>query len=221
MDVRTKYSFLSKHLNLFGLFDSNRKWAKLIFIYGSILVTALFIASQLVYSDFVVWALNNFYGTSLLFILYVLSIVVCLDIKVDAEYEEDSTGNLIVKPVSKMKYRLIVAWGIFLLLGGIAFVVKTDAYRDKYIFMCCDCWIDKQKGVFHFFDNCQENSPYYFYMTKVHNINFAKYKPCKDCLYTADDYLNEYVDSPSLNSLYASTIIYYKNFVKEYYEKNR
>ena len=76
-----KHSFLS---NLFGndIYEKYRPHSMLISIIGTIIIAILFLLSKLVYWKFVSFFVNLFFGYSLIFILYVVSIIRILDVRI-------------------------------------------------------------------------------------------------------------------------------------------
>lgn len=131
------------------LYMTLKKISKPVVVYGSLIVGASLLLSFLFHSSFVCWLLNWFTGTSILFIVYIVALLVYLDRQADVElpwnYEWDSEQR-IEKPI---QYKRTIVLGSILMFLGIVVVIVTNIHRRQYNFECDTFYVDKSRMVYH------------------------------------------------------------------------
>ena len=177
-----KHSFLS---NLLGndIYEKYRPHSVLISIIVTIVITILLLLSKLVYWKFVSFFVDLFFGYSLIFILYVASIIRILDIRI---------------PVysSKVVYSLTTIWGCILIFLGICALHYTDNYRYDYEIKCSTCLLEKQQKKYHLFKNCDNiKSKNNLIEIKCYEADELGYKMCDECDYWLEELKYELDDT--------------------------
>jgi len=143
-----KQSFIS---NILGKNDHSelKEIAKLVSLVGTVILIVLYVLSHFLYSDIVRYFIELTNGTSLLFIGYVLSLILFLDIEVDIDEPEQENCKEIAKTRKPFKYKLTIIWGIVLIGLGIAAIYYSEKYRNQYTFECESYLVDEKAGIYH------------------------------------------------------------------------
>ena len=151
-----KKSFLS---NVVGnnTYDILRPFALIISAIGTCVLAALFLLSFFFHWGFLSRLLNLTMGSSLLFIVYIIAVIIALDKEVDV-YELDEYD--ISEPNRSKKtaaYKLTVFRGVVLIVLGISAVIFSDKYKRQYAFECSTVFVDKESGIYHlkWVDKCE------------------------------------------------------------------
>ena len=151
-----KRSFLS---DLIGKksYDLLKDIAKPIVTIGSCILAVLFLLSLFVHWHFLSSLLNLFTGTSLVFWVYVISLILVLDIKVDEDESEGYNWSDQVDSPKTKKYKFTIVWGVLLIVIGLSAIFFSNRYRKQYAFDCCTILVDKQSGIYHlkWIDDCE------------------------------------------------------------------
>lgn len=143
-----KQSFIS---NLIGQdnYDGFKEIAKIIIAIGTCVLAILFLLTYFFHWGFLSSLLNLVTGTSLLFIAYVTSLILVLDIEVDVEEPERcywSEPEKLPKPIT---YKLTIVWGVILIILGIGAIYFSNDYRKQYSFECDTYLVDHQAKIYH------------------------------------------------------------------------
>ena len=187
-----KQSYLSNIvIDLLGeqMYEKFMKYAIWIFLIGSVCIGVLFLLSMQFYNAIVNWFLSLFLGGSLLFIIYILAFILLLDKKVDVEVG-NSNSYLSTTPEGQdsFEYKLTKYYGIFLIILGIVAIYLTGKYKERYAFKCSDCYIEKSRGIYHLFGECEEINWETAQKFKGYQIDVDNYKLCSSCEDLADEY---------------------------------
>lgn len=144
----TKQSFLS---NLIGKnnYIEFKSYAKPIIAIGTIILCTLFLLSFFLHWSFISNLLSMVTGTSLLFAIYIVSLILTLDIEVDVEEPEYNHWNKPSKIEKNKKYKYTIVWGTTLIILGICAIIFSNKYRKHYAFECDTFIIDYEKGIYH------------------------------------------------------------------------
>ena len=201
-----KQSFLSNLLNgLFGneTYDWLKSYAKIIVAIGTCVLCILIGLSTICHYSFVSQLVNLATGTSLIFIVYVLALVVLLDI--EGAIEEPDYYYHTSKPTKKpktMEYKLTIVWGVVLIFLGIGAIYSTNKYRKQYAFECSSFLVNHTTKVYHLdWDNDCEVA------TEASNLEKMKgYQINKS--YTLCEWCEEWAEE-------AGTTYIYEHFSKE------
>ena len=159
--AKVKQSFISNLLCDYvdrDDYDKFKGYAKKIIAIGTCVLTVILLLSFFFHSSFISSLLNLVTGTSVLFILYIATIVIALDIEVEVDVPERSDWHQTkIKPKS-IAYRLTFVWGTLLIAFGIAAIYFSNQYRKHYAFECDTFLVDHQRGIYHLdWDNdCEE-----------------------------------------------------------------
>ena len=155
--MRDKHSFVSNmFIALVGdeLYYDIKSHSRKILKVGTFIIVPIFLLSFFFHATFISKLLSVVTGTSLIFIIYAVALVVALDVEVEVIKEETCRAVGEMKIVKDGKYKRTRIWGICLICFGIAAVYFTNEYRHRYSFECDTFWVDKQKGIYHLdFDN--------------------------------------------------------------------
>ena len=146
--AQEKRSFLS---NLIGsnTYEELKYYAKFILAIGTCVLAVLYLLSIFFHWSFISRLLNLTTGTSLLFIVYIASVIICLDKEVEVDEPESSYRS---KPANTPKtppYRLTIVWGILLMVLGITAIFFSNRYRKQYAFDCSTILVDREAGIYH------------------------------------------------------------------------
>ena len=143
-----KQSFIS---NLFGqnTYAELKGTALLVSLIGTSILVVLYVLSYFFHSSIISYLLNLTNGTSLLFIGYILSLIILLDIKVGVEEPEKNYWDDDNKTSKPFKYKLTIVWGVFLLQLGIIAIYYSHRYRNHYAFECETFLVDEKAGIYH------------------------------------------------------------------------
>ena len=146
--AQEKRSFLS---NLIGsnTYEELKYYAKFILAIGTCVLAVLYLLSIFFHWSFISRLLNLTTGTSLLFIVYIASVIICLDKEVEVDEPESSYWS---KPANTPKtppYRLTIVWGILLMVLGITAIFFSNRYRKQYAFDCSTIMVDREAGIYH------------------------------------------------------------------------
>ena len=150
-----KKSFLS---NLIGrdVYDELKRYALIIITIGTCVLAVLLLLSFFFHWSFISRLINLTTGTSLLFIIYIASLIIVLDKEVDVDVPDQ---HYIVKDDFKESkaYKLTIVRGVLLIVIGILAVYFSNRYRKQYAFSCSTFLVDTTTGVYHYDwnDDCE------------------------------------------------------------------
>lgn len=183
-----KQSFIS---NLFGenFYTEFKDTALLISLIGTCILVVLYTLSYFFYSSIISYLLNLTNGTSLLFIGYIFSLIILLDIKVGVEEPEKSYWYHEKKSSKPFKYKLTIVWGIFLFQLGIIAIYYSNRYRNHYAYECETFLVDEKAGIYHLdwdIDCSVAEEANTLETMKGHQID-KTYKFCEECQEWLDD----------------------------------
>jgi len=154
---KVKQSFLSNQIGENNYEGYSCLAVKIVGIGGLILI-ALFVLSHYFHSGIINYLLKLTTGTSLLFIAYVASCILLLDIRVEVEKQEQEWWKEKKEVPKPLKYKLTVVWSIVLLVLGIAVIYFSNKYRNRYDFECTTFLVDHKAHVYHldWNDDCED-----------------------------------------------------------------
>lgn len=188
MEERYRYSYIKKFLGE-ETYEDYRGYAKTYIPIATIILVLLLVLSQFVHWGIVCWLLNLALGTSLVFIVYILGLILLLDFEVDVEMEEDWNGRLSLPKIKPFNFKITIIWTYTLLILGIAAIYFSNKYRKNYAFECKTFLVDEE-GIYHLEDNDDENIEYTTkkkgYELKNHNYTF-----CTSCKEWAEEMESE------------------------------
>lgn len=177
-------------------YDDFKGYAKLVVAIGTCLLVISYGLSFICHYKFVFGLLNLFTGTSLLFIFYIFDLILLLEIEVDVETQKNyfSTDRN-EKKEKPLRYKLSVAYSIFLILMGICAIYFSNEYKHQYAFDCTSFLVDRNTKTYHlieFRNDCEIAS-------QCKNLEVMKgyqiddsYKLCVHCEQFAEDAEWEY-----------------------------
>lgn len=198
-----KQSFLSKLLgrNTYNYF---KKISRIIVLVYTIILIVLFWMSSFCYWSFFSWIFSIFTGTSLFFVLFVITMVVLFDFEVDVEeaekynYHTNKTKEL-PKP---LRYKFTIIWGIVLIALGVISIVYTNKYRHHVTFRSDTFLVDERMGIYHVdFDNDCEYKTGSYHLIKMKGYQIEQktdYTFCELC----DEWLEKESDFPDGGGIY-------------------
>lgn len=197
-----KQSFLSNLLKcLFGdIYDDLLKpYARIIVAIGTCVLCILVGLSTICHYSFVSQLVNLTTGTSLIFIVYVLALIVLLDIEVAIEKPDFyyHTSKPTKKPKT-MEYKLTIVWGVVLIFLGIGAIYSTNKYRKQYAFECSSFLVNHNTKIYHLdWDNDCEVATEASNLEKMKGYQIKKsYRLCEWCQEWAEEtgasYINEH-----------------------------
>lgn len=179
-----KQSFLSNFINR-DLYHDLMGLAKLIAVIGTVIVAILFGLTFICHSSIVCELFSWVSGTSLLFIIYIVAVVLVLDVTVDVEEPESRFEECPPKPG---KYKLTIVWGVILVLLGVAAIYFSNKYRKQYTFECETFLVDNQAGIYHLnWDNHCEVADEAYDLVKMQGYQI-------DTSYTFCDWCEEWME---------------------------
>jgi len=146
-----KQSFLSNLLScLFGdIYDDLLKpYSRIIVAIGTCILCILIGLSTICHFSIVSSLLSLITGTSFLFIIYVIALIIVLDIEVEKE-EPDYYTSKSTKKTKTREYRLTIVWGIILLVLGVGAIYFSNIYRKHYAFECSTFLVNHNAKVYH------------------------------------------------------------------------
>lgn len=173
MEIR-KQSFLS---NIVGkeTYDEYKAYARLIVALGTCVLVLLFLLSLFFHWKFVSNILELVTGTSLLFLVYVASLVLVLDYEV--EIDED------IKKSKSPSYIMTAVWSIVLVALCVSAIYFSNKYRKNYTFECTTFLVDHQSRTYHIIDrynDCEAAKGDDLEKMKGYDIS-KTYMLCRDC----------------------------------------
>ncbi len=176
------YSYIKKILGE-SVYEEFKGYAKAYIPIATIILVLLLVLSQFIHWELVNWLLNLALGTSLVFIVYVLGVILLLDFGIEVEMEEDWDGKLSLPKVMPHNYRNTIIGAYTLLILGIAAIYFSNKYRKNYAFECQTFLVDENEGIYHLKNgNDAEDKEYTTemkgYELKKHNYTFCE--SCKD-----------------------------------------
>lgn len=188
-----RQSFIS---NLIGKdkYDVFKVFAKIIIAIGTCVLAILLLLTHFFHWGFLNTLLYLTTGTSILFIVYVVAIILVLDIEVDIDEPERYYYSDPVKQSKPLQYKLTIVWGVILIILGIGAIYFSNDYRKQYSFECDTYLVDHQEKIYHLDWNidCEvaaESSN--LVKMKGYEIN-QSYKLCNWCECWASDAEAEY-----------------------------
>ena len=143
-----KQSFISNIIGKNNYDDFNGK-AKIIIAIGTCILSILLSLTYFFHWGFLSELLNFVTGTSLLFIAYVASFILVLDIEVDVDEPEKDYWSESVKQPKPIQYKLTIVWGVIMIIIGIGAIYFSNDYRKQYSFECETHLVDHQKKIYH------------------------------------------------------------------------
>ena len=143
----TKLSFLSKLIGK-NTYATLKRYAKIIVAVGTCILVVLFILSLFVHASFLSRFIDIVTGTSILFAVYIASLVILLDIEVVVDEAFASDGSKKNK-LKSSSYRWSTIWFVFLLLFAVAAVYFSNEYRRHYAFECTTYKVDVYSKIYH------------------------------------------------------------------------
>ena len=151
-----KKSFLS---NIFGgsAYEELKYYAKYILAIGTCILVILYLLSFFFHWGLISRLLNLTTGTSLLFIIYIASVIISLDKEVEVDEFESSNWSKPANTPKTASYRLTIVWGILLIVLGITAIFFSNRYRKQYAFDCSTILVDREAGIYHleWIDDCE------------------------------------------------------------------
>ncbi len=167
-------SFLSNLLGA-GTYNRLKGYSKFIFIIGTSVLCVLFLLSFFFHWTFISRLLSLTTGTSLLFLVYIVAVIIALDKQVETE-EPGRTHST--------KYKLTIIWGVTLVILGLFSVFLSNRYRKQYAFDCSVVWVDHKAGVYHL--ECVEDCEFAANSDNIekmrgYEIKGMNYKLCEWC----------------------------------------
>ena len=156
---------------------------------ASIIIIAVIALTQFFYWEWLSWILNLITGTSLIFIVYIVGLVVFLDKGIKIEQVNDPYRyDGYIHPVKQPKgYTATKIWGISLIFLAITAIYVTNEYRKHYAFNCETFLVDEDNGVYHLKENYDEYCGQHVTKMKGYQIEEHGYTLCKICDEWASD----------------------------------
>lgn len=194
--TKVKQSFLS---NLLGrsTYDEFRCYARTITVIGACFLTIIYLLSFTFHWKFISILMNLFTGTSILFALFIASLIITLDIQVEVEKTERNSIFDAERPAKSTSYRFTIVWASVLIALGICAIYFSNKYRKYYSFECNTFFVDYQKGIYHFdYDNKCEIKENTSNLKKLKGYQIPQnYTLCTWCKDWADDVEYEYINN--------------------------
>lgn len=190
MAIRS-YSYIKK---LIGerTYEDFRGYARTCIPIATIILVLLLILSQFVHWGIVSWLLNLALGTSLIFIVYVLGMILLLDFGVDVEMKEDWNGKLSLPEVMPSNYKNTIIWAYTLLVLGVTAIYFSNKYRKNYAFECQTFLVDENRGIYHLEDDNDEEDMEYTTEMKGYELEDYNYTFCESCREWVEEMESEY-----------------------------
>lgn len=190
MAIRS-YSYIKK---LIGerTYEDFRGYARTCIPIATIILVLLLILSQFVHWGIVSWLLNLALGTSLIFIVYVLGMILLLDFGVDVEMKEDWNGKLSLPEVMPSNYKNTIIWAYTLLVLGVTAIYFSNKYRKNYAFECQTFLVDENRGIYHLEDGNDEEDMEYTTKMKGYELEDYNYTFCESCREWVEEMESEY-----------------------------
>jgi hypothetical protein len=190
MAIRS-YSYIKK---LIGerTYEDFRGYARTCIPIATIILVLLLILSQFVHWGIVSWLLNLALGTSLIFIVYVLGMILLLDFGVDVEMKEDWNGKLSLPEVMPSNYKNTIIWAYTLLVLGVTAIYFSNKYRKNYAFECQTFLVDENRGIYHLEDGNDEEDMEYTTEMKGYELEDYNYTFCESCREWVEEMESEY-----------------------------
>ena len=182
-----KKSFLSDLISRYligGEYEEIKNYAKKYLVIGTCVLVILYPLSIFFYWIFISRLLNLTTGTSLLFIVYIASVIVCLDKRVEVDEPESSNWSKPTITPRTRTYKLTIVWGILLIVLGIATIFFSDRYRKQYAFYCSEIYVDNEAGIFHLeWTDCEITHEKFddLHPEKGYYIKGTDYRFCDEC----------------------------------------
>ena len=182
-----KKSFLSNIIGENTYYDF-KGYAKTIVTIGTCVLLFLFILSIFVHWDFISSLMDLVTGTSLLFIVYIVALILVLDIQVEVNEPERDYWDQEEKSPKSNEYKLTIAWVVVLIALGIAAMYFSNKYRKQYAFECETFLVDKSSGIYHLkFNHCEVAG-------ETDNLEKMKGYEIGECDYTFCDCCEEWLE---------------------------
>lgn len=145
-----KRSFISDLIGRYN-YESLMPLAKVITIVGSCLILVGMLLSNFVHWGLVRWLLGMLSGTSLIFVAYLISVMLTLDVRIevyspDPEYHREPVKDNVMKNTA---YHFTIVWGCIMIVIAIAAMFVTNKYYKRYAFECETFSVDSQRKEYH------------------------------------------------------------------------
>ena len=193
MKIKRERSFLSDLFHYIEL----KEYADRIIPVGTFILLILFLLSKFVHWEFISELLSCCTGISILFIVYVITIIAVLDFPIEVEEEVDNALYYDKKTSPKPEgYNWTILWGILLCVLGAAAIYFSEKYSKRYQFECSTLLVDRDAGIYHLdYDNdCEEaDKADNLVKMKGYQLKDTSYELCDWCDGWADDAESEYI----------------------------
>ena len=187
-----RQSFLS---NIMGHeYRTIKSHAPRIIAVGTCILLVLYLLSSLFYIKLISNLLNLFTGTSVLFIAYIVSFIVALDIEVWVKTDYYAHK----KPSKPKAYKISIGWEILLVILGISAIYFSNKYRKHYAFESSTFLVDNREGIYHldYPNRCEVRTESTdLQKMKGFKIKETEYKLCEWCDIWAEDAESEFGSS--------------------------
>ena len=185
-------------------YNAIKEMAHAIIPIATCVLVVLWVVSLFVHWSFVRNLLNMTTGTSVIFMVYILGLIVLLDKGIDVELENNLCNpHYYYFPDKEPKgYKITIAWGIILIAMGIAAIFFSNQYRKQYAFECETFLVDRSTGIYHLdFIHCEVAD-------ETKNLEKMKGYKIEEIDYTFCDCCEEWLEDAEID--YESSIYYRK-----------
>lgn len=166
----TKFSFLSKRIGEKD-YEDIKKAAFVYFIVGSVIFGIVYTLTYFYNNGLLSFVLDWCSCISPLFILYILSFVLLLDIRLSIE-----------KRNVKIVTFITMLWNVIILLPGLYAMYYTYNYRYAYKEKCTIYYVEKGRGIYHLYDECNDLPRFNVVELNGNQLNKVHFKLCPSCL---------------------------------------
>ena len=132
-------------------------------------------------------------GTSLIFIVYIIGVVLFLDYGVEVELEETWNGGYKMPDNRPFNYKYgTKLWGITLIVLAIAAIYISHKYRTYYAFECETFLVDENTGIYHLEYGHDDEEIRYTTKMMGYEIEENGYSFCESCKEWLEEAEEEY-----------------------------
>lgn len=153
-----KYSFIKEVMGR-NTYEQSKEYAEKYIPLATIVLLIVLALTYFFHWGILSFILNLIFGTSLIFLAYIIGVVLLLDFGVDVELEETWGGSYRLPKEKPKGYNNTIIWGVTLIILAIAAIYFSNRYRNHYAFECDTFLVDRQKGIYHldgYNDGCEE-----------------------------------------------------------------
>ncbi len=192
-----RYSFLK---NIFGrdTYEVFKEKARKYVSVAAGILLLVFLLSLFFHWGFLSTLIDLTFGTSLIFLLFTICVIILFDKGITIKVEYDSFSHQYIPPTKKPEgYTWTVVWGCTLIAIGIVLIYATQKYKYYYGFGCDTFLVDKNSGIYHVDGIDCEEASHSYNLEKMQGYEFqdAGYHMCEECVEWLEDAESAYNES--------------------------